>query len=224
MSDRGPVGRWIDRLLGVAVLAALSAVLVQPGGAVRTHIDRILSERRVGAVLEDRWHEIAGRARSDGPWRPVLVEFMDYQCPFCRNSEDTLAAYAREHDLEIVYRHYPIAVLHPRAEEAARAAICAEEAGVFEQAHTYLIRETWWEEPEPLKVRWKHLGVTDSASFHRCLTSPRVEQRLREDRDIASELDVRGTPLFVGPEGVHRGLISSSDIGDLIGASGANPR
>lgn len=217
MIGRGRMGLWFDRSLGVAVLVMMGAVLAQPGGVVRTRVDRFLSERQVDAAVRDHWHEIVGSEPTDAPRRPVLVEFMDYQCPFCRRAEDTLAAYASLQNLKVVYRHYPISALHPRAEEAARAALCAEEAGVFEQAHTYLIREEWWEDSAPLAARSAELGIADTASFRQCLTSPRVEQRLRHDRELAMEVKVRGTPVFVGPNGVHHGLISTSEIGDLLG-------
>lgn len=217
MRERGRKGLWFDRILGVTVLAMLGAVLVQPGGAVRTRFDRFLTDRQVNAVLRDRWPVIAGSTSPDASARPVLVEFMDYQCPFCRKAEDTLLAFASRKRGDVVYRNYPLTVIHPRAEEAARAALCAAEAGVFQQAHAYLIREEWWADPAPLSSRSVELGIVDTASFQRCLTSQRVERQLEEDRALGNLLKVRGTPLFVGPKGVHPGLISSTEIDKLLG-------
>jgi len=219
MSERSGRGVWFDRILGVAVLAMMGALLVQPGGSVRSRIDSFLSDRQVQRVLGDRWHEIAGFDASDPPARHVIVEFMDYQCPFCRRAEDTLSAYARTKDFEVVYRHYPVAVLHLRAEEAARVAICADEQGVFQEVHTYLIREEWWDDPVPLDARSAELGIADTAVFRQCLTSQRLEERLAADRKLGDILNVQGTPLFVGPKGVHRGLISGAEIEDLVGSS-----
>lgn len=217
MSERGRKGVWFDRILAIAVLVVMGAVLVQPGGAIRSRIDRFLTARQVGAVLRDHWREIADIDSSRTSDRPVLVEFMDYQCPYCRKAEDTLALFASREDVNIVYRNYPLTVIHPRAEEAARAAVCAEESGVFQQAHTYLIREEWWKDPAPLSARSAELGITDAARFQRCLTSQRVERRLQEDRALGNLLKMQGTPLFVGPEGVHSGLISTSEIDELLG-------
>jgi len=217
------MGRWFDRVLGVVVLLGLSAVLMGPDGALRRHVDEFVSERRAEAVLLDHWNEISAAASTDAGER-VLVEFMDYQCPFCRRAEDPLTEIAASEGFAVVYRHFPLTRLHPRAEEAARAAICAEEIGVFPEAHEYLISEEWWEDSTDLSTRWSEFSVpeSDSTTFRRCLTSEAVEQRLNKDRELGELLGVRATPTFVGPEGLQVGFPGRSGVMRLLGSGAAD--
>ena len=71
----------------------------------------------------------------------TIVEFADFQCPFCAREapvlEDALAPYGA--DVRLVFKHFPLASIHPYAQHAALAAECAGEQGMFWQMHDLLL-------------------------------------------------------------------------------------
>src|SRR5690606_11545460 len=77
--------------------------------------------------------EVAGEGPPRGPPdAPItLVEFSDYQCPYCKSAEKIVAEVLDRYPTQVrlVYRHFPLDNIHPQARGAAEAAACAEEQG-----------------------------------------------------------------------------------------------
>lgn len=80
--------------------------------------------------------QIAGNASA----RITVVEFSDFECPFCQRSYPTIKQLIKTYgnDLRLAYKHYPLTQIHPHAEAAAEAANCAGEQGKFWQYHDKL--------------------------------------------------------------------------------------
>lgn len=134
------------------------------------------------------------RGPSDAPI--TIVEFSDYQCPFCLRAEQTLkqveALYPGQ--LRIVYRHLPLD-FHPNAEPAARGAICAEAQGRFWAYHDLLFQnQNALEEPN-LFAYAKQLEL-DEAAFRRCYEDPATAARVGADVTAARSLGASATPTF----------------------------
>lgn len=72
----------------------------------------------------------------------TIVEFSDFQCPFCRNAEPTIEAVLTNHpaDVRLAYKEYPLTQLHENALPAALAADCAGQQGQFWPMHDLLIQ------------------------------------------------------------------------------------
>lgn len=137
--------------------------------------------------------------RADAP--VTVVEFSDYQCPFCsRFFATTLPALKTEYidagKVRYVFRDYPIDQLHPNARKAAEAAHCAGDQGKFWEMHDLLFRNAKALALSRLGEYARSLGL-DGASFDECLGSGR--HALRVDRGLAdgAAAGVRGTPGFV---------------------------
>ena len=128
--------------------------------------------------------------------RIVIVEFSDFQCPFCRSAVDhvnrVLAAYPQ--DVQLVYRHFPLDALHPMARLAAQASECAGAAGRFWAYHDRLFAETTFSAQRLTDIA-RDVGI-DVGGFERCLDGDWARGRVVEDVEAGRRVGVSGTPTF----------------------------
>ena len=136
--------------------------------------------------------------RADAP--VTLVEFSDYQCPFCqRFFATTLPALKKDYidtgKLRFVYRDFPLE-MHPHAREAAVAAHCAGEQGKYWEMHDALFQYQAALAPAQIAERARALGL-DSSRFDQCLTSGRHTASIERGLADGAAAGVQGTPGFV---------------------------
>jgi protein-disulfide isomerase len=140
-------------------------------------------------------------AREQQPGVATIVEFADFECPYCRRQHEVLnevlAAYGPR--VRFVRKHVPLSRIHPHAEHAARAACCAEEQGRGEAMADALFRSEDLS-PEACATTAARLGL-NVQEYAACLTAPRIDARLEQDRNAATNAGVHGLPtMFVGRE------------------------
>jgi protein-disulfide isomerase len=127
----------------------------------------------------------------------TIVEFSDYQCPFCRRwheqvYEPLLAAYPGQ--IKIVYRHLPLTSIHPDAFTAAEAAMCAGDQDAYWPYHEKLFSsetlgmQTYTQYAQELSL--------DMEAFQTCMTEHKFQNAIQADSDFAVNLGVRSTPTF----------------------------
>jgi protein-disulfide isomerase len=137
-----------------------------------------------------------GPARGPAAAKVTIVEFSDFQCPFCARVNPTLerlrAAYPD--DLRIVFRHNPLP-FHPNAPLAAEAAVAAEAQGKFWEMHDELFANQQDLERAGLEARAAELGL-DLAAFRRALDTHAGQAQVDADVALAKKVGVRGTPTF----------------------------
>lgn len=145
-----------------------------------------------------RLHVAADGSAVTGPKdAPVtIVEFSDFQCPFCRRAEDSLTAVRKEYGnkLRTVYRDYPLPI-HDHALKAAQAARCAEEQGKFWPYHDALFADQTKLDDAGLKATAAKLKLK-TKQFDSCLDSGKYADAVKKDSDYGSSLGVHGTPAF----------------------------
>lgn len=140
---------------------------------------------------------ILGRANA-----PVtIVEFSDYQCPFCqRFSATTLPALKKDYvdtgKVRYVFRDFPLDHIHPHARKAAEAAHCAGEHGKYWEMHDVLFQNQKALAPPQLAEHARTVGV-DGAKFDECLSSGRHAARVTRGLADGTAVGVQGTPTFV---------------------------
>src|SRR5512141_529625 len=129
----------------------------------------------------------------------TLVEFSDYQCPFCRRwhaevYQPLLAAYPGK--IRLVYRNLPLTSIHPDALGAAEAAMCAGEQDAYWPYHEKLFSsETLGEQTYIQYAQQLSLNVDQ---FKTCIDDHKYQKAIEADSDFAVNLGVRSTPtLFV---------------------------
>lgn len=141
----------------------------------------------------------------DPTGRIVVAEFSDYECPFCRRVNGIVdSALAAAQGTRVVFLHFPLPQ-HPRAEGAARAAICAGEQGRFPEMHHTLMTTSDWRQAGDWRAVATTAGVPDLERFERCLSGPTVHARLARDQALARHLGVRSTPTFLSLRGTWVG-------------------
>lgn len=131
----------------------------------------------------------------------TLMEFSDYQCPFCsrhyREVMPTLVKdYVESGQLKYVMRENPIQSLHPRAMAASQAALCARDQGRYWEMHNMIFDNQRQLDDATLKAHAESIGL-DTAAFNQCLDSGEYEDRVHDDLAEGRKLGIRGTPGFV---------------------------
>ena len=127
----------------------------------------------------------------------TIIEFSDYQCPFCRRwhqevYQPLLAAYPGK--IKLVYRHLPLTSIHPDAFPAAEASMCAGEQNAFWQYHEKLFAGDQLGSAAYTQYA-QELGL-DMTTFEACINEHKYQQVVQADSDFAINLGVRSTPTF----------------------------
>ncbi len=196
-----------DTVFNLLIAGALLYVLTLPQSPARRAFDRWMAQRQEAAAIDDNWSALEATTSrlGSGSGELALVEFADYQCPFCGDAHPVVETYLKANpDARIGYRHLPLD-FHERARSAALTAICAEFQGRFKEAHQLLF-EIIDNGPEP---DWAGLGSTigvpDTEEFAGCLSGVAARERLEEDMALAEALGVAATPSFVSRDRIHPG-------------------
>jgi protein-disulfide isomerase len=142
--------------------------------------------------------QIPAGAPATGPKdAPVtIVEFTDYQCPYCHSSQRTIDEVLSRYSgkVRLVHLDFPLDI-HPEAVSAARAARCAGEQGKFWEFHRSLMTQNGSMDEDDLKGRAKKLELKES-SFGTCLASARHDEAIQAELHQGTELGVNGTPAY----------------------------
>lgn len=132
-----------------------------------------------------------------------LVEFSDYECPFCgRFFTQTFGQLAQNYfepgKVKLIYRDFPLN-FHPNAKPAALAAECAREQGgdaMYFQYHDLIFKDQTKIKSEDLKAHASTLKL-NAAKFNQCLDSGKFNPEVDEDYQAGQDAGVSGTPGFI---------------------------
>jgi protein-disulfide isomerase len=154
--------------------------------------------------------------REDAP--VTLVEFSDFQCPYCESFVPTLQRIKDEYadEVKIVFMQFPLRSLHPNAQKSAEASMCAFDQGKFWEAHDMYFAEQDTLGVEDLKEKATRLGL-DSAAFDECLDSGKYVDYIDEDVSTGIAVGVDGTPaIFVNGRPLPGGAVPFEMVAELI--------
>lgn len=143
---------------------------------------------------------IAAEAARTGPGKVTIVEFIDFQCPFCRRNHEMLMSLVslRREKVHIVRKHVPLR-RHSHAFSAAVAAVCAEAQGRGDEMAELLVSAAVPHlRADGCEEMAVELGL-DIARFRTCVTDPATTSRVHADAALFDSIGGRGVPLvFVG--------------------------
>ncbi|KOR38115.1 MULTISPECIES: DsbA family protein [Planktothricoides] len=147
----------------------------------------------------------------------VLVEFSDFQCPFCARAHQTIKGFMEKYkgEVTLTYKHLPLASIHPQAMPAAKAAWSAQQQGKF------------WEYYDALFEQQKDLGENlyvaiaenlnlDLDKFNRDRQSKEAEAAINQDVQLARQLGINGTPFFFLNEEAFSGALELPEIEQIL--------
>jgi glutaredoxin len=139
--------------------------------------------------------DTAGHPVRGSPMAPItIVEFSDFECPYCGAAHPTLRRVLREWEgrVKMVFMHYPLEG-HVRAMPASRAAIAAMRQGKFWEMHDLLFENQETLEDEDLDRYAVQLGL-DMERFHTDMAAAETQRMIDRDKAIGRQVGVEGTP------------------------------
>ena len=147
----------------------------------------------------------------------TIVEFSDFECPFCKASFLTIRSLLNEFpdDVRLVYRHFPLRTIHPLAQDLAHASMCAHDQGKFWAFHDQLFIQQESVTRENLDRIAQQVGL-DTRAFRRCQDSNRFKEAVDADFADAVSLGGRGTPTWVVNGGRLEGVLPIDIWRDIV--------
>lgn len=222
MAAKNRSGGLLDRLVPILLLASIALAFIvgvlwqkvnslekgtSPTQALGEQVGDNVDNAPVdtgpeqGKLSEDQAAKVAAvdnddHVRGSSNAKVFLIEYSDYECPFCGRFHETAKQVLDEYgdDVAWVYRHYPLDQIHPKARSAAIASECVAEIGG---------NDAFWEFSDELFTDLALLddleGVASKvgaggSSFTSCLESEKYDERVNSDLTEGTDAGVRGTP------------------------------
>ena len=147
------------------------------------------------APLYDISADGPGRGPADA--RITIIEFSDFQCPYCRRADGVVKEVMKRYpdDVRVVYRHLPLENIHSRARPAAEASACAADQDQFWAYHDKLFENQRKLEDADLERYAEEVGL-DKAVFETCVAERTHREKVDVDTAAAQGAGVTGTPAF----------------------------
>lgn len=171
--------------------------------------------------MVDNWNQyIRGHDASQGPSsaKVTVVEFTDFQCPYCKTFNDGARNELRARygdQVHFVLKHLPLEQVHPDAKRAAIAAQCAARDGKFWQIHDVLFGHPKELSEESIIAKAKALGLGDD--FENCFSGQQTMAEVEQDVKDAAALGIRGTPSFLINGKLMTGMFTTSQFESMVG-------
>jgi protein-disulfide isomerase len=149
----------------------------------------------------------------------TIVEFSDFQCPYCRQAQSTVKRLMAEYEgkIKLVFRDFPLRSIHPQAQKAAEAAQCAAEQQKFWPYHDKLFTSTNLQ-MEELKKFAQELAL-NLEQFTACLDSGRSAAGIDTDMQDGQQAGVNATPTFFVNGSPLSGAASYERFKELVDAA-----
>lgn len=161
----------------------------------------------IGRLAPSMPRSAGGRIVGESAAPVRVLEFADFQCPFCARAAEELAKLAADNPRQIAVEfHHAVIPGHPFARLAAEAAECAADQDRFTEMYHLIFENghrlgSWsWRE------FGRRAGVKDLVAFDRCVQEHKFSARIDADIELAGKLGVRGTPTWLVHDSLFGGL------------------
>jgi protein-disulfide isomerase len=182
------VRRYLEGQSRSGAIRALAATARTSGQIIPAVVPPVEPRVEVGAD----GNEIFGNPNA----KVSIIEFADYQCPFCARMVPTLKEVIKKYDGKVnwVYRDFPLD-FHPEATPAAIAANCSGQQGKYYEMHNRLFEELRNLGPDLYPKLAGELGL-EMAKFNECLKDPAQREEVMRDQSVGAAIGVNGTPAY----------------------------
>ncbi len=169
--------------------------------AREVYLEKARARAEVAILLRPPLAEVSydpARVRGNAKARVTIVEFSDFQCPFCVRAQPTLReVLARYGDrVKLAYRDFPLHQIHPQAQMGAEAARCAGDQGKFWEYHDLLFQGPGQPLDQPALADHAQKLQLDAPKFESCLAAGRHRAAVERDLQDGVTAGVSGTPAF----------------------------
>lgn len=188
-----------------AIEEIIRAYILKNPEIIREAVEALQAKEQQSA--EERRADSMAKLRDElisDPASPVLgnpsgdvtvVEFFDYRCPYCKKTAPVVDQLVKEDGrIRRVMKEFPI--LGPESVVASRAALAAKAQGKYEALHRALIGAKGALDQDTIWKMAKEAGI-DMERLKRDMNSPEVDEALKKNRELASALEITGTPAFI---------------------------
>jgi protein-disulfide isomerase len=193
---------------------------------------QILRERQRAADAETLKRTIAERSEEilNDPAAPVggnpagavtLIEFFDYNCPYCRRVAPTVIELKQaDPSLRLVFKEFPI--LGPGSQFAARAALASRRQGKYVPFHDALMQSTEQVSEETVMKVAREVGL-NAEQLRADMQDPAIQQAIARNLQLADALGITGTPSFIIGREVVPGAVNLRTLQDLVARARREP-
>ena len=147
----------------------------------------------------------------------TVVEFFDVRCPYCRRMLPVLAdLLARDHNLRVVYKDFPI--LGPGSVLGAKALLAAQKQGGYVKLKNAVMTGPAEITPDTLRAAVAKTGL-DWDRLQKDMADPAVQQRIEANLGLARKLGISGTPAYVIGGQMLPGALDLAELQDAVAAA-----
>jgi protein-disulfide isomerase len=191
--------------------------------AIQAYVAKLTKSSPVEIYFEKPKMSVAVEAGNGPVWgkadAPVtIVEFSDFQCPFCSRGAETVNEIKKKYagKVKIVFRHFPLP-MHKDARPAGEASLCVNDQGVdkFWKFHDLAFKNQDKLDPVNLEKYAKDSGA-DVAKYKECLTAKKFGDAVQKDMDYGEKVGVKSTPTFFINGEIIAGAVPIENFSEVI--------
>jgi protein-disulfide isomerase len=191
------------------IMEALQILQQRQRAAEAATLKRTIAER-IDDILNDPAAPVGGNPSGD----VTVVEFFDYNCPYCRRVAPTVVDLEEaDPGVRLVYKEFPI--LGPGSQFAARAALASGRQGKYFAFHNALMQATEQVTEETVMEVARAVGL-DLEQLRADMQDPAIQQAIARNLQLADALGITGTPSFIIGEEVVPGAVDLRTLQSLI--------
>ena len=199
---------WIT-LLAIAPFVPFAHGQSEPNNAVAANGETTIRSKpaRIAVAIDGR----PTKGSEDAP--VTIVTFSDFQCPYCASLFSTLKTIEKNYQdkVRIVYFQFPLTTIHPYAEKAAEASLCANEQNQFWPMVDAMFADQRKLGVEELRRTATNLPL-DMSMFNACLDGNKYYSAIRADIAEGVKVGVKGTPAFFVNERFYSGSLPYNEL------------